>query len=320
MSARSDVASLAIVAGVHLVIGGVHQYAHAVAEVKNSLLQAVFIVLVVASAAAVSLAHAARTCAASLSAGVLPAFVPQDACGAPRGREKHLIIGNHDVTGPGEVRTLGFDAVWSVMTSPGDPPLLWTHYPLRDVPEGHVNVHGHEHGKGRTEVPKIVDWYMDEKSEIDPPHHAHNGAQGHQHRLPPPCTPASRFAAWCASEARSRLPVLAAIRAHPYVELTASVDTMRLRSGGVAMRTTRPDAPQRGQRMWGWFAQASQGARAGVRMLSASDPKLGAADGVRRGRRSGRMTTLECAQTRHLRRENRELRQERGIPKWGAAR
>ena len=47
MSARFDVASLAIVAGVHLVIGGVHQYAHAVAEVKNSSLQFLFIVLVV---------------------------------------------------------------------------------------------------------------------------------------------------------------------------------------------------------------------------------------------------------------------------------
>ena len=37
--ARSDVASLVTVAGVHLVIGGVHQYAHAVAEVKISSLQ-----------------------------------------------------------------------------------------------------------------------------------------------------------------------------------------------------------------------------------------------------------------------------------------
>ena len=47
MSARSEVASLVIVAGVHLVIAGVHQYAHAVAEVKNSSLQVLFIVLVV---------------------------------------------------------------------------------------------------------------------------------------------------------------------------------------------------------------------------------------------------------------------------------
>ena len=55
-------------------------------------------------------------------------------------------IGNHDVTGEGEVRAQGFDGVWSVMTSAGDPPLLWTHHPLREVPEGHVNIHGHEHG------------------------------------------------------------------------------------------------------------------------------------------------------------------------------
>ena len=71
------------------------------------------------------------------------------------GREKHLIIGNHDVTGPGEIRTQGFDATWSVMTSAGDPPLLWTHYPLREVPAGHVNIHGHEHGKPPERSPHI---------------------------------------------------------------------------------------------------------------------------------------------------------------------
>ena len=65
------------------------------------------------------------------------------------GRRKHLVIGNHDVTGEGEVRAQGFDGVWSVMTSAGEPPLLWTHYPLREVPEGHVNIHGHEHGRPR---------------------------------------------------------------------------------------------------------------------------------------------------------------------------
>ena len=74
---------------------------------------------------------------------------------AAPGGEKHLVIGNHDVTGPGEVRTQGFDAVWSVMTSPGAPPLLWTHYPLRDVPEGFVNIHGHEHGKAPGRSPHI---------------------------------------------------------------------------------------------------------------------------------------------------------------------
>ena len=64
------------------------------------------------------------------------------------GHHKHLVIGNHDLTGLGEVRAAGFDAIWSVMlmTSSGTPPLIWTHYPLREIPDGHVNIHGHEHG------------------------------------------------------------------------------------------------------------------------------------------------------------------------------
>ncbi len=44
---RSDVTFLAIVAALHLVIGGAHQYAHGVAGVENSPLQILFIVLVV---------------------------------------------------------------------------------------------------------------------------------------------------------------------------------------------------------------------------------------------------------------------------------
>lgn len=44
---RSEIASLVIVAALHLVIGGAHQYAHTVAEVVNSPLQVLFIVLVV---------------------------------------------------------------------------------------------------------------------------------------------------------------------------------------------------------------------------------------------------------------------------------
>ena len=67
-------------------------------------------------------------------------------------REKHLVVGNHDVTGAGTLRVKGFDGTWSVMTSPGNPPLVWTHVPLDKVPEGHVNVHGHTHDAppGRT--------------------------------------------------------------------------------------------------------------------------------------------------------------------------
>ena len=71
------------------------------------------------------------------------------------GQHKHLVIGNHDVTGEGEVRAQGFDDVWSVLLSAGDPPLVWTHYPLREVPEGHVNIHGHEHGKPPLASPHI---------------------------------------------------------------------------------------------------------------------------------------------------------------------
>ncbi len=44
---RLDITSLAIVAALHLVIGGVHQYAHVVAGVENSPLEVLFIVLVV---------------------------------------------------------------------------------------------------------------------------------------------------------------------------------------------------------------------------------------------------------------------------------
>ena len=73
------------------------------------------------------------------------------------GRRKILVVGNHDVNwtdadwravgDSGELKLYpeGFDEVYTVLVSPGDPPLVWTHYPLDDVPDGWVNVHGHEH-------------------------------------------------------------------------------------------------------------------------------------------------------------------------------
>ena len=61
------------------------------------------------------------------------------------GHRKHLVIGNHDLSG-GELRVGGFDDVWSVLVSGGTPPLIWTHYPLQEVPDGYVNIHSHEHG------------------------------------------------------------------------------------------------------------------------------------------------------------------------------
>ena len=64
---------------------------------------------------------------------------------AAPGRTKVLVVGNHDVTGQGLLRVEGFHRVKAVLTLPGDPPLIWTHAPLPNVPAGHVNIHGHQH-------------------------------------------------------------------------------------------------------------------------------------------------------------------------------
>ena len=56
-----------------------------------------------------------------------------------------LVLGNHDLTGSGLLRTQGFGLTKGLLTSPGAPPLIWTHAPLPYVPEGHVNIHGHRH-------------------------------------------------------------------------------------------------------------------------------------------------------------------------------
>ncbi len=63
------------------------------------------------------------------------------------GRTKLLVFGNHDLTGNGTLRVDGFDDVCSVLSMDGDPPLLFTHMPLADVPADCVNVHGHTHGE-----------------------------------------------------------------------------------------------------------------------------------------------------------------------------
>lgn len=70
-------------------------------------------------------------------------------------RERHLVLGNHDLTGSGLLRVEGFDRVWSAMVSGGEPPLIWTHYPLDAVPEGYVNVHGHSHDAWPRRTPHI---------------------------------------------------------------------------------------------------------------------------------------------------------------------
>ena len=70
-------------------------------------------------------------------------------------RERHLVIGNHDLTGAGRLRADGFDRVWSLMVSGGEPPLIWTHYPLDEIPDGYINIHGHVHDDPPRRTPHI---------------------------------------------------------------------------------------------------------------------------------------------------------------------
>ena len=71
-------------------------------------------------------------------------------------RQRHLVIGNHDLDGrAGRLRAQGFDRVWSLMVSGGEPPLIWTHYPLNEVPDGTINIHGHDHDDPPRQTPHI---------------------------------------------------------------------------------------------------------------------------------------------------------------------
>ena len=58
---------------------------------------------------------------------------------------KVLVLGNHEFDGSVAGHVAGFDAVYSTLFVPGNPELLLTHLPLRGVPDGCVNVHGHVH-------------------------------------------------------------------------------------------------------------------------------------------------------------------------------
>ena len=71
------------------------------------------------------------------------------------GRHKILVVGNHDLTSGGRLRVEGFDEVFGVMTSGGEPPLIWTHAPLPEVPNGYINVHGHIHSQQVHRSPHI---------------------------------------------------------------------------------------------------------------------------------------------------------------------
>ena len=58
---------------------------------------------------------------------------------------KVLVVGNHEFDDTVGGHLDGFDEVFSAVYAPGSPELLLTHVPLRHVPEGCVNVHGHRH-------------------------------------------------------------------------------------------------------------------------------------------------------------------------------
>ena len=58
--------------------------------------------------------------------------------------EKWLVLGNHDIDPTN--RRFEVDRRDVALYAGGEPPLLLTHVPLRNVPIGSINVHGHLHG------------------------------------------------------------------------------------------------------------------------------------------------------------------------------
>ena len=55
------------------------------------------------------------------------------------------VLGNHDITGLFSPLTDGWDESHGAIVVAATPPLVLTHCPLRTVPAGSVNVHGHMH-------------------------------------------------------------------------------------------------------------------------------------------------------------------------------
>ncbi len=58
---------------------------------------------------------------------------------------KLLVRGNHDFDRKGRPADTGCNKTWMSLVVTGDPPLLVTHMPMTEVPDGTVNVHGHVH-------------------------------------------------------------------------------------------------------------------------------------------------------------------------------
>ena len=66
------------------------------------------------------------------------------------------ILGNHDVAALHTPLISGWDATFGALVIASTPPLVMTHCPLRNVPAGAVNVHGHMHRRqDRRNDPRI---------------------------------------------------------------------------------------------------------------------------------------------------------------------
>ena len=55
-----------------------------------------------------------------------------------------LVLGNHDLNRE-DLREAGFSTRCSLALCATDPPLALSHYPLRQIPVGAINLHGHLH-------------------------------------------------------------------------------------------------------------------------------------------------------------------------------
>ena len=97
----------------------------------------------------------ALVCVGDLAMGAAVSGDTWERVTAAPGAPKVLIVGNHDVGGNGRLRVEGFQRNLAVLVTPGEPPLIWTHAPLPEVPAGHVNVHGHTHSTHRVGTPHI---------------------------------------------------------------------------------------------------------------------------------------------------------------------
>lgn len=71
---------------------------------------------------------------------------------------KLLVLGNHEFDGTVSGHREGFEEAYSTVYVPGRPELLLTHVPLRDVPDGCVNVHGHVHRWAPSETRTSTSW------------------------------------------------------------------------------------------------------------------------------------------------------------------